>query len=196
MMPWAEWKEEELALCLHFVDPLLRPSLLQQWSASLGQPPFRLPYAGNVVLVGHRAAGKSTLSSLIAGRLACTGYDLDHEIELRTKEPLRDLFARDQTAFRRLERDVFRSLPGGTVVSVGGGFLSHHADLLEGHLAVLVPISFTTYRERLLKDATRPRLRPELSLEDEIRVVYDEREALHARIPTVPLADFLARGVV
>ena len=48
-----------------------------------------------------------------------------------------------------------------------------------------------SYRERLLADTSRPRLRPGVSLEEEIATVFHEREALHARVPTVPLVDFL-----
>ena len=52
---------------------------------------------------------------------------------------------------------------------------------------VLVPVRFETYRERLMLDRTRPRLRPELSLEEELRVVFESREQLHAQVPTIPL---------
>jgi shikimate kinase len=56
---------------------------------------------------------------------------------------------------------------------------------------LVVPVCFETYRERLLADTSRPRLRPGMTLEEEIATVFHEREALHARVPTVPLVDFL-----
>ncbi len=37
---------------------------------------------------------------------------------------------------------------------------------------LLVPVTFETYRERLLADTTRPRLRPGMSLEEELASVY------------------------
>ncbi len=72
---------------------------------------------------------------------------------------------------------MFASLPPDRVIAAGGGFLSLHGDLLEGTHAVLVPVTFETYRERLLEDRTRPRLRPEVPLEEELRGIFDEREA-------------------
>jgi shikimate kinase len=81
-------------------------------------------------------------------------------------------------------------------VATGGGFLSLHADLLRDHTAVLVPITFETYRARLLGDATRPRLRPQLSLEEELAQVYAEREERHAAADTISLLDFLRASSV
>ena len=66
-----------------------------------------------------------------------------------------------------------------------------HADLLAPELAVLVPVTFETHAERLQADPGRPRLRPHLSLEAELREVFAEREALHAAAPTVRLPALL-----
>ena len=82
-------------------------------------------------------------------------------------------------------------MPPGSLVSVGGGFLSHHPEALVGMFTLLVPVSFETYRERLLADSSRPRLRASVTLEEEIATVFHEREALHGRVPTVPLVDLL-----
>ena len=56
---------------------------------------------------------------------------------------------------------------------------------------LLVPISLETYRERLSQDTRRPRLRPELSLEEELTSVYAQRTALHDRLNTVAMGEFL-----
>ncbi len=77
---------------------------------------------------------------------------------------------------------------------MGGGFLSHHADALRGCLAVLIPVTFETYVERLRADATRPRLRPELTLDAELREIYFEREELHRAARPLALVDFLLRA--
>ena len=144
-------------------------------------------WQGHVVLVGHRGAGKSRLLETVARRLGRPGVDLDGLIAEREGVPARALFERSEEAFRLAERRAFASIGGRAVIAAGGGFLSHHADLLVGHTPVLVPIDFETYRARLLEDVTRPRLRPGVSLEEEIAAVFAEREALHARVATVPL---------
>lgn len=173
------------------VDPRMRESVERELTAATARPILISP-AQHVVLVGHRAAGKTTLLPSVAELLGRTGVDTDQELERRHQRRISEWLRTDQAAFRAAERALFHALPAGQVVSAGGGFLSLHADLLAPHLAVLVPVSFETYRERLLADTARPRLRPELMLEEEIATVFRAREALHARVPTVSLARLLA----
>lgn len=171
------------------VDPRLSPGL----AAALREPgPARLPERGQpVVIAGHRAAGKSTLLPLVAELLGRTGIDLDYALEREHKRPLKRWVQEAPQEFRAAERALFLRLPKGGVISVGGGFLSHHGEVLERCFTLLVPISLETYRERLLRDTSRPRLRPGVSREEEIAQLFAEREAAHARVPTVPLVDFL-----
>ena len=179
------------------VDPRSAPALLREYAraGAAGAPKVSLPEAGCVVLAGHRASGKTRLLPLVAELLGWPGVDLDEEISRRAGRDLRTWVEEDPKAFRAEERAAFQAVPPRRVVAAGGGFLSLHADLLAGHLAVLVPVSFETYRERLLADPGRPRLRPGLSAEEEIRTVYEEREALHHKSSAVSLAAFL-RAVV
>jgi len=181
-----------LALILDAVDPRLREGLALALDAApdtasrLALRPDR-----QIVLVGHRAAGKTRLLPMVAELTGRPALDLDRELEARFQRSLRDWVREDEPSFRAAERFCFLSLPPGAVVAVGGGFLSLHGALLTGHVPLLVPVTFETYRERLLADASRPRLRPALSQEEEIFQVFHEREALHAKESTVSLAEFL-----
>jgi shikimate kinase len=143
-----------------------------------------------VALVGHRAAGKSTVLPEVARRLSRIGIDLDLEIERRYARSIRRWVAEDEVGFRRAEREAFLSLPPNLVVAVGGGFLFHHADVLRDVVAVLVPVTFETFRERLLADSTRPRLKPRLSLEEELLALWEEREAHHRLASPMTWVDF------
>ncbi len=172
------------------VDPRLAPTLREEFA----RPPARprpLPDGQTVVLAGHRAAGKTRLLPLVSALLGRPGLDLDAELERRTGRSLKDWVAQDAEGFRAAERALFLELPAGGLVAVGGGFLSHHPEALRHCYTLLVPISFETYRERLLSDAQRPRLRPGMSLEDELYSIYHQRLVLHARVPTVGLGEFL-----
>lgn len=144
-----------------------------------------------MVLAGHRATGKTRLLPLVSRLLGRPGLDLDMEIERTAGRSLKTWIAEDPKAFRAAERQALLNLPPGVLVAVGGGFLSHHPDALAGMFTLVIPVSFETYRERLLADTSRPRLRPGVTLEEEIATVFHEREALHARVPAVPLVDFL-----
>lgn len=187
--PSAEQRQQIIERILAAVDPRLAPALRQE----LALPgPGPLPSEGQtVVLGGHRAAGKTRLLPLVSELLGRPGLDLDAELERRTGRSLRDWVAEDTQGFRAAERGMLQVLPRGSVIAVGGGFLSNHPDALDSCYTLLVPVSFETYRERLLADTSRPRLRPGVSLEEEIHSVYHQRQELHARVPTVSLADFL-----
>lgn len=189
------WLNTTDVTLLDQVDPRLQPLLRSEWERRRNERVEALPCDVTVVLAGHRAAGKTQMLQPVAKALGRHGVDLDAELVRRHQTPLREWVENDERSFRAAERDTFRSLPSGLVVAVGGGFLSLHAELLRGCVVVEVPISFETYVERLKADPTRPRLRPELSIEDELREVYSEREYRHAAARPLSLIDFMLRLV-
>ncbi len=145
----------------------------------------------HIVLVGHRSAGKSRLLKVLAPWMGRKAVDLDEALEGRWKRSLREWVEKDEPSFRLAERECFGALAPRSLVAVGGGFLALHAPLLEGHRVVEVPMTFPTYRERLLADRTRPRLRPHLSLEEELVQIYREREEVHRRQGALTLAQLV-----
>lgn len=173
-------------------DPRFQTEFVAAYHRAKLARPLAVPRVVTVVLVGHRASGKSTLLGAVATLLGRPAVDLDLELTQRSGRTLRTWVETDEASFREAERACFESLPQGMVVAVGGGFLHHHPQALRHALAVLVPVSFETFAERLRADTKRPRLKPEMSLEEEILAVWDEREAAHQRIPTTPLAEFVA----
>lgn len=175
------------------IDPRLQPELRLAYERRRAEAVDPLPRGVTVVLAGHRAAGKSRLLKKVGEALGRPCVDLDGELERRSGRFLREWVQNDEPGFRAAERETFLSLAPGGVVAVGGGFLASHRDALTGCLTVLVPISFETYRERLLADTTRPRLRPHLSREDELREVFDEREELHRLARPLSFLDFVRR---
>ena len=173
------------------VDERLRDSLKAEYEERRGAPIEALPRGVMVVLAGHRAAGKTRLLPHVARLLGRQGVDLDAELERRSGRALKDWVKDDEPGFRAAERELFDRLESNLVVAVGGGFLAKHSDALFGKLVVLVPVTFATYAERLRADPSRPRLMPSLGLEEELRQVYTEREALHRAARPTPLVDFV-----
>lgn len=189
----ARWAEAQGIL--EMLDPVLVPGLLQRLHHFRQNPPQPRPMQGNVVLVGHRAAGKSTILQHVAAFLGRPAVDLDRAMEHAAGAPVKTLFNAGEDGFRMLEREVFNVLSDGLVVAAGGGFLAHHGDTLMTHTAVLVPVSLRTYKERLVQDVTRPRLLPQLPLEEELERIHAERDAIHARVPTLELPELLAHAI-
>ncbi|HYH94812.1 shikimate kinase [Hyalangium sp.] len=185
----ADARRQILKQILDSVDHRLSSRLRE----ALARPgPTARPAAGQtVVIAGHRAAGKTRLLPLVGRLLERPTLDLDAELERSSGRSLKTWVVEDPSAFRAAERQALLALPPGSLVAVGGGFLSHHPDALAGMFTLIIPVSFETYRDRLMTNTSRPRLRPGVPLLEEIASVFYEREALHARLPTVPLVDFL-----
>lgn len=186
--------KDDAVTLLDWVDPRLQAALRAELERRRGERVEALPRGVTVVLAGHRAAGKTTLLGPTATLLGREGVDLDQALERRHGRALKAWVEEDEASFRAAERALFSELPPGLVVAVGGGFLSHHADLLQGVVAVEVPVTFETFVERLSADSTRPRLRPELPLDRELAEIFEARERQHRAARPVAFVDFCLRA--
>ncbi len=80
----------------------------------------------NIVLIGYRAVGKTTVGHLLAQALGWDFADCDARIEQRTGCSVSEIFrARGQDAFRALEHDALVDLArfDRLVVATGGGIV-------------------------------------------------------------------------
>ena len=78
----------------------------------------------NLVLIGYRATGKTTLARHLGQRLGWDWIDADVEIERRAGKSIARIFAEQgEPAFRDLEAAVIADLCGrsGLVLAAGGG---------------------------------------------------------------------------
>ena len=191
--PSAEQKHLLVQRILGGVDPRLAPALREEFARPGPRP---LPAPGQTVAIaGHRSAGKTRMLPLVSALLGRPGLDLDSELERRSRPQPPRVGGAGRQRLPRGGARLFLELPRGSLVALGGGFLAHHPEALEPCYTLLLPVSFETYRERLLRDTRRPRLRPGMTLEEELRSIYHQRQVLHARVPTVSLVDFL-RAIV
>ncbi|MBX5481050.1 MAG: shikimate kinase [Myxococcaceae bacterium] len=177
---------------LKAIDERAHGRVIADYEAAPRGASLPLDGARQVVLVGHRAAGKSRVLPILAELIGREAIDLDRELGRMHRRDLREWVASDPASFRAAERAAFAALPPGRIVAVGGGFWFHNPDALEGHVVVQVPVSFRTYRERLLADTSRPRLVSDVSLEEEIRTVYRAREIAYRTLPHRTLGAFVA----
>jgi shikimate kinase len=78
----------------------------------------------NVILIGYRATGKTTVARLLAERLGWQWVDADVEIERRAGKSIARIFADDgEPVFRQLEAEVIAELcrQQRLVLAAGGG---------------------------------------------------------------------------
>jgi len=123
----------------------------------------------NLVLVGLRASGKSTVGRILSERLGRPFIDTDALVIQQAGQSIRDIFAAEGEAeFRRREREVIQRLTSSdrAVVALGGGALED-----ERNRAALRPIahvvwlraSAETLWQRMQADPATTETRPDLT---------------------------------
>ena len=143
-----------------------------------------------IVLVGFRAAGKSTIGRALARLLHLPFADLDREIEIRAGKSVAQIFAEEgESGFRDRESDVLRELASSGeavrgVFATGGGVVlraENHAYLNRLGLIVHLSAPIEVLTRRLRNDRSRPRL-TDLPFEQEIARLLSERRPLYERV--------------
>jgi shikimate kinase len=119
--------------------------------------------APSVVLVGPMAVGKSTVGTLVAGRLSCAYRDTDNDIVAEQGRSIADIFVDEgEVGFRVIEkRVVHRALAehDGVLALGGGAILDEETRaLLAGHRVVYLSMDVEEAVKRTGLNAARPLL--------------------------------------
>jgi phosphoribosylglycinamide formyltransferase 1 len=139
----------------------------------------------NIVLIGFRGAGKTTFGRALGELLHLPFADLDQEIEFFLGESIESFVARHGwQVFREVEQrvthDFCRNFSG--ILATGGGTIENSKNLQNlsktGTFVFLNP-NFSSVRKYLLKDKTRPRLNPSISLSEEIDQMWAQRKGIY-----------------
>jgi shikimate kinase len=135
----------------------------------------------NVVLIGYRGTGKSSVGKVVAARLGRPIVSTDREIVRRAASSIPDIVAaHGWDYFRDLESAVCLELAGkdNLVIDTGGGAIlrQENVDVLKrnGRL-VWLTASVETIAARIGGDTQRPSLTGTKSHVEEIRDVLSER---------------------
>lgn len=116
-----------------------------------------------VYLSGPMGAGKSTLASAVAELLGTRALDLDARVVQIAGRSIPEIFQeRGESAFRALEREALRGLPGDVgVISLGGGTVVDDETrqmLLREGIVVTLTADPSVLAERVGEGAGRPLL--------------------------------------
>ena len=135
----------------------------------------------NVVLIGYRGTGKSTVGKVVAARLGCELLSTDAEIVKSAGQTIPQIVEQHGWEyFRDLETKMCQGLTGkdGLVLDTGGGAIlrPQNVDMLKrtGKLFWLTA-SVETIAKRIGSDTQRPSLTGTKSFIDEIQDVLRER---------------------
>jgi shikimate kinase len=139
-----------------------------------------------IVLVGFMGAGKTTVGTLLAGRLGLPFTDSDQVIEQRAGRPVRQIFAEDgEPAFRALEHEVIAELLDGPpiVLALGGGAAEHPQTRNKLATARVVYLH-VSYAQALQRVGGDPGSRPLLARPD-LAGLYERRLGVYAGVATM-----------
>lgn len=135
----------------------------------------------NVVLIGYRGTGKSSVGKILAARLGRILLSTDVEVVKLAGQPVPAIVERHGWEyFRDLESKVCQDLAGqnGLIIDTGGGAIlrSQNVDVLKqtGKLFWLTA-SVETIAKRIGSDTQRPSLTGTKSFIDEIHDVLQDR---------------------
>ena len=131
-------------------------------------------------------AGKTSVGRALADLLLWSFIDLDAEIELQHKMPIRDIFRlQGEPQFRELETGTLRRMltevSAPTVIALGGGTFIQacNADLLRDSGAQVIfletPIEEMLERCRIGTPSSAENLRPLAADPDAFRALYAQR---------------------
>lgn len=142
----------------------------------------------NVVLVGYRGTGKSSVARRVAQDLGLRAVSLDAEIVRRAGKSIPEIVAeRGWPGFRDLEEEVVRACAAedGQVIDCGGGVIERDANfapLRSAGPVIWLRASVAAIADRIRGDDQRPSLTGAKSFVDEIAEVLARREPLYRRI--------------
>ena len=135
----------------------------------------------NIVLIGYRGTGKSTIGRLLAARLGRQLVSTDAEIVKRAQRTIPEIVAQEGWEyFRDLESDICRELASRDqlMVDTGGGAIlrAQNVEALKKNGTLFwLTASVKTIVKRIGRDNQRPSLTGTKSFVDEIRDVLQER---------------------
>jgi shikimate kinase len=152
----------------------------------------------NVILIGARGCGKTTIGRALAARLGWGFVDVDEQIEIAADKTIREIFADDGEAiFRRWERETISGLARGAhrqVIAVGGGAVlqaANRAVLRRMGLCIWLTAPATVLSRRIRADRRTATTRPPLTTgrrtrrsdaTTEVRLLLAERRPLYAAL--------------
>jgi shikimate kinase len=147
----------------------------------------------NLILIGMRGSGKTSLGKRLAATLRRPFFDTDQLIEQQLGEPIPLYVAKvGWGPFREVEHQVICRLARQreAVISTGGGALTYDRNvevLKPSGVVVLLAADPVMLARRLERSYPRPPLTQEPNLEAEMCALWRQREPIYRRVCDVVL---------
>ena len=134
----------------------------------------------NIILIGFRGTGKTTIGKMLAQRLGKEFVDADEYLEQKEGKTVKDIFAEGgEKLFREIETQIIAELclSDNRVVATGGGAILREENvraLKKSGIIILLEADTDTIYKRIHRNTTTEQRRPSLTN----RNAYEEIEYL------------------
>ena len=134
----------------------------------------------NVVLIGYRGSGKTTVGKILAQKLGLVFVDCDEVIESDAKKSIREIFeAEGEPRFRELEIEAIEAVSkrDGQVIATGGGCVLRRRNvrnLKAGGVVFFLDAPPEAAYERISMDPSSRARRPSLTGKDPLTEVREQ----------------------
>lgn len=140
----------------------------------------------NIILIGYRCSGKTSVGKNLAQKLGWPFVDTDDRLKEKYGRPVSGLVEDEGwEGFRRLERDVIREVcsEDSCVIASGGGAVldpENVAAMRKSGRVVWLKVSPQTVKQRMAEDENTDEIRPALTSKGLYAEIID---VLQARTP-------------
>jgi shikimate kinase len=150
----------------------------------------------NIVLIGYRGSGKSTVGSRLAARLKMRFVDTDDLIEERQGAPISDIVkSHGWGHFRKLERSMIEEISKGNhlIIAPGGGAVLETDNvkaLRKNGFIIWLKADKQTLLKRMNQDPGTNTRRPTLTgkgTSEELKEVMSLREPIYERVSEIQI---------
>jgi shikimate kinase len=145
----------------------------------------------NIVLIGMRGSGKTTVGKLLSERLLKPFYDLDSILAAKEKMPIAQVVAKHGwDYFRDKESEITEAIsgPANAVISTGGGVILREKNIMalkKNGVFVYLKTSIDIMLKRIGEGSDRPALTAQPTITEEIKQILFEREPLYQKIANI-----------
>jgi shikimate kinase len=147
----------------------------------------------NIVLIGMRGSGKSTVGKMLAKKIKKEFVNMDGLLEQKEKKRLPTMISLyGWEYFREKESEIAEEISHktNTVISTGGGIIlrKENIDALKRNgKFIFLKTSVDTMLKRIKNATNRPALTHKQTLKDEIQQVWKERKELYEQAADITI---------
>src|SRR3972149_10794515 len=144
----------------------------------------------NIILIGFRGTGKTTIGKMLAQRLGKEFVDADEYLEKKEGNTIKDIFAEGgEKLFREIETQIIAELCrlDNRVRATGGGAILQEENvraLKKSGIIILLEADADTIYKRIHRDTRTEQRRPDLTNQggyQEIEYLLEYRKPLYDR---------------